>query len=128
MTGLSELAGESISTLSGGTQQRVFLAMALAQDSPVILMDEPTSFMDISHRIKLMELCRELADSGRAVVSVLHDLPMALKYSDKTMVLSEGTLRAVGSPEEVFRSGILDIVFGIKLKRTETETGLLYYY
>ncbi len=59
---------------------------------------------------------------------VLHDLPMALKYSDKTMVLSEGTLRAVGSPEEVFRSGILDIVFGIKLKRTETETGLLYYY
>ncbi len=128
ITGLSELAGESISTLSGGTQQRVFLAMALAQDSPVILMDEPTSFMDISHRIKLMELCRELADSGRAVVSVLHDLPMALKYSDKTMVLSEGTLRAVGSPEEVFRSGILDSIFGIKLKRTETETGLLYYY
>lgn len=126
--GLSGMAGESISTLSGGTQQRVFLAMALAQDSPVILMDEPTSFMDISHRIKLMELCRELADSGRAVVTVLHDLPMALRYSDKIAVLSEGVLRAVGSPEEVFRSGILDEVFGIRLKRTDTETGLLYYY
>ncbi len=128
ITGLSELSGESMTRLSGGTQQRVFLAMALAQDSPVILMDEPTSFMDISHQMKLMELCRSLADDGRAVVTVLHDLPMALKYSDRIAVLSDGRLCAMDTPENVFSSGILDGVFGVKLHSTATETGTLYYW
>lgn len=128
VTGLSGLADETISRLSGGTQQRVFLAMALAQNSPVILMDEPTAFMDISHQISLIELCGRLAGEGKAIVMVLHDIPMALKYSDRTAVLSEGRLCAFDTPENVFRSGILDSVFGVKINRTDTENGILYYY
>lgn len=128
VTGLKELSGESMTRLSGGTQQRVFLAMALAQNSPVILMDEPTAFMDISHQLRLMELCRTLADSGRAVVTVLHDLPMALKYSDRIAVLSDGRVCAADTPEAVFRSGTLDEVFGVRLHSMVTETGTLYYW
>ncbi|MDE6745255.1 MAG: ABC transporter ATP-binding protein, partial [Oscillospiraceae bacterium] len=127
ITELTELADENMSRLSGGTQQRAFLAMALAQSSPVILMDEPASFMDISYQLKLMELSRRLADSGKAVVMVLHDLPAALKYADVMIVMSEGSTAAVGTPDEVFESGVLDRVFGIQMKRTVTENGFLYY-
>lgn len=127
ITELTELADENMSRLSGGTQQRAFLAMALAQSSPVILMDEPASFMDISYQLKLMELSRRLADSGKAVVMVLHDLPAALKYADVMIVMSEGSTAAVGTPDEVFESGVLDRVFGIQMKRTVTENGVLYY-
>ncbi|MBD5139772.1 MAG: ABC transporter ATP-binding protein [Ruminococcus sp.] len=127
ITELTELADENMSRLSGGTQQRAFLAMALAQSSPVILMDEPASFMDISYQLKLMELSRRLADSGKAVVMVLHDLPAALKYADEIIVMSEGNTAAAGTPDEVFESGVLDRVFGIQMKRTVTENGIVYY-
>ena len=127
ITELTELAEENMSRLSGGTQQRAFLAMALAQSSPVILMDEPASFMDISYQLKLMELSRRLADSGKAVVMVLHDLPAALKYADEIIVMSEGNTAAAGTPDEVFESGVLDRVFGIQMKRTVTENGIVYY-
>lgn len=127
ITELTGLADENMSRLSGGTQQRAFLAMALAQSSPVILMDEPASFMDISYQIKLMELSRRLADSGKAIVMVLHDLPAALKYADKIIVMSDGKITASGAPEKIFESGILDLVFGIEMKRTFTENGAVYY-
>lgn len=124
---LSELAEANMSELSGGTQQRVFLAMALAQSSPVILMDEPTSFMDISYQKKFMELSRRLADGGKAVVMVLHDLPAALKYADNIIVISAGKIAACGTAEEIFQNKILDGVFGITMKRTIVESEFLYY-
>lgn len=124
---LSDLAEKNMSDLSGGTQQRVFLAMALAQSSPVILMDEPTSFMDISYQKKFMELSRRLADGGKAVVMVLHDLPAALKYADNVIVISSGKLAACGTSEEIFQNKILDRVFGITMKRTLVEDDFLYY-
>lgn len=127
ITDLTELAGENMSGLSGGTQQRVFLAMALAQSSPVILMDEPASFMDISYQIRLMELSRRLSDSGRAIVMVLHDLSAALKYADEMIVMSEGKIVASGAPEAVYESGILDRVFGIEIKRFSAPDGVVYY-
>ncbi len=92
----------------------------------MILLDEPTSFLDISHQLQLMELCRSLADGGRAVVMVLHDLPAALKYADEIAVLSEGKLAAVGTPASVYESGILDQVFGVKVKRIQGAEGILY--
>lgn len=124
---LSELADKNMSELSGGTQQRVFLAMALAQSSPVILMDEPTSFMDVSYQMKFMELSRRLADGGKAVVMVLHDLPVALKYADNIIVMSGGRIAAGGSPEDIFQNKALDKVFGITMKRTLIESEFLYY-
>ncbi len=127
VTDLTEYADEYVARLSGGTQQRVFLAMALAQSAPVILMDEPTSFMDLSYQIKFMQLCRKLADQGKAVVMVLHDLPAALKYADQIVVMSNGAIVSSGEPRTVFESGVLNQVFDIQLERIETPHGVVYY-
>lgn len=128
ITELSALADEPLSRLSGGTQQRAFLAMALAQGSPVLLMDEPTTFLDLSFQIKLMKLCRKLADEGKAVVTVLHDLPAALKYADEIFVMSDGNIAAHGTPEEVYGSGILNEVFDTVIKRVDSPDGAVYYF
>ena len=128
ITELSQYANENISTLSGGTQQRVFLAMALAQDSPVILMDEPNSFMDISYQIKFMKLCRHLADEGKTIVMVLHDLPTALKYADEIAVMSGGEMISCGTPDEIYNSSVLDRVFAVTIKKIQTDEGIHYYY
>ena len=127
ITDLTEFADKKISHLSGGTAQRVFLAMTLAQSSPVILMDEPTSFMDISHQMKFMELCKNLANSGKAVVMVLHDLPAALKYADKIILMSQGKVISSGTPNQIFESGSLDRAFNVNFKRVHTDNGDIYY-
>lgn len=125
---MEAFAEKAVSSLSGGMQQKVYIAMALAQDTPVILMDEPMSFLDISHQLRLMELARELADEGKAVVLVLHDISLALRVADTLVVLAEGMISGSGSPEEVFESGILERVFGVPIKRMQTEDGWQYYY
>lgn len=125
--GISDLADKNVSSLSGGTVQLVFLAMALAQSSPVILADEPTSFLDISHQLRFMNICRSLTEKGKAVAAVLHDIPMALKYADEIAVMSEGKVTAAGSPLQIYESGVADRVFGVKVKYFETENGRIYY-
>lgn len=127
ITGLTELAEKKVSTLSGGTVQLVFLAMALAQNSPVILMDEPTSFLDISHQIRLMELCGRLTENKKTVIAVLHDLPLALKYADEVKIMKSGEIVFEGTPLQTFESGVLDSVFGVKVKSVEIENGRIYY-
>lgn len=126
--GMEEVADKNMNKLSGGMQQKVYIAMALAQDTPIIMMDEPTSFLDIVYQMKLMEIARELADQGKAVVLVLHDISMALRMADHMIVLFEGTAAKSGTPEEVFESGTLDRVFGLQIKRVATEDGWQYYY
>ena len=126
--GIAHLAEENLSALSGGTRQRVYIAMALAQDTPAILMDEPTTYLDVASQLQMMEQARDLADEGKAVVLVLHDLAMALQCADRMAVLSHGKLVQWGEPKEVYRSGCLDEVFGISVKRFATEDGWQYYY
>lgn len=126
--GMEAYAEQNLKQLSGGMQQKVFIAMALAQDTPVILMDEPTSFLDIAHQIRLMETVRKLAEQGKAVVLVLHDLAMALRMADQILVLREGRMCVQGTPEAVYKSGVLGEVFGVKVKRVSTEDGWQYYY
>ena len=123
----SDLAGRAMDRLSGGQRQKVYLAMALAQDTQTILMDEPTTFLDIGHQLEVMALARRLASLGRAVVLVLHDLDLALRGCDRIALLSGGSLRALGSPEEVFLSGVLDEVFHVRVGRMHTEEGWQYY-
>lgn len=123
----SDLAGRAMDRLSGGQRQKVYLAMALAQDTQTIFMDEPTTFLDISHQLEVMALARRLANLGRAVVLVLHDLDLALRGCDRVALLSGGALRALGSPEEVFLSGVLDEVFRVRVGRMNTEEGWQYY-
>lgn len=126
--GMQEYADKNMNELSGGMQQKVYIAMALAQDTPVIMMDEPTTFLDIVHQAKLMEITRKLADEGKAVVLVLHDLSAALRIADQIVVMRHGEIAGKGSSEEVFESGILDEVFGIRICRVQTENGWQYYY
>lgn len=129
MTGAGELAHRMMGELSGGERQRIYLAMALAQETETILMDEPTTFLDIRHQLAVMTIAKELANThGRAVAAVLHDLCLALRTADEVAVLRDGALLAFGTPEEVFLSGILDVAFGVKLKRFAAEDGWQYYY
>lgn len=114
--------------LSGGERQRVYLAMALAQDTQTILMDEPTTYLDVQHQMEVAALARQLAEEGKAVVLVLHDLCMALRFADEIAVLSEGRLVKAGTPDEVYRSGVLKEVFGVDVCRAESETSWRYYY
>jgi iron complex transport system ATP-binding protein len=126
--GASELADRTLAELSGGQRQKVYLAMALAQDTETVLMDEPTTYLDVSCQLEVMALARRLAEEGRAVVMVLHDLTLALRYAHRAVLLSEGRVRQIGTPEELFQSGVLERVMGIALGRVETEEGWRYYY
>ncbi|MBE6950944.1 MAG: ABC transporter ATP-binding protein [Ruminococcaceae bacterium] len=124
--GVLEHAYTPLAELSGGTRQKVYLAMALAQDAPTILLDEPTSFLDIGHQLRLVELCRELAGEGKAVALVLHDLPLALRCADRVAVMDAGRLLAVGTPDEIMATGILEETFGVRVLRFETPEGAQY--
>lgn len=124
--GVAEFAETPLSELSGGTRQKCWLAMVLAQEAPTVLLDEPTSFLDVGHQLKLMALCRELAAEGNAVVIVLHDLPLALGWADRIAVMDAGKLAVRGTPEEVLASGILEQIFGVRILALETEAGRQY--
>ena len=126
--GVAEFSRRMVSSLSGGQRQKVYIAMALAQDTPVVLMDEPNSFLDIVHQLQLMEQARALAGEGKAVVLVLHDLPLALTVADSLAVLSQGRCLFQGDPETVFQSGSLNIAFGVEIHRIQTNEGWKYYY
>ena len=110
-TQVLHLADRLYPTLSGGEQRRVSLARVLAQDTPVVLLDEPTAALDIGHQQLVMSLCRQLANDGRAVLAVLHDLNLAGAYADRIMVMSEGEVVAVGRPKEVLCPDLLSAVF-----------------
>ena len=125
--GAGDLADRPVGELSGGQRQKVYLAMALAQDTETIFMDEPTTYLDVRHQLEVMAVSRRLADMGRAVVLVLHDLSLALREADRLAVLADGALRQIGTPEEIFAGGELDRAFGVTVRRVPTESGWLYY-
>ena len=110
-TQVLHLAERLYPTHSGGEQRRVSLARVLAQGAPSVLLDEPTADLDIGHQQLIMSLCRQLANDGRAVLAVLHDLNLAGAYADRVMVMSEGAVAAVGRPEEVLCPDLLSAVF-----------------
>lgn len=126
-TGSDAYADCNVSELSGGQRQAVYLAMALAQDTETIFMDEPTTFLDINRQLQIMETARKLAKTGKAVVLVLHDIALALGGADRVAVFAEGSLRSIDTPQKVFESGVLDEVFDIKIHKMDTPHGTQYY-
>lgn len=117
--GAAELAGRDLRTLSGGQRQRAYLAMALAQQGNVLLLDEPTAGLDIAAQLEFLALCRTLADAGRTMVLVLHDVPQALRYADHMILMQGGRLFAEGTPDAVFASRAAEQVFGVVFRRAE---------
>lgn len=110
-----QLAGRALAALSGGERQRAWLAMALAQTRSVLLLDEPTTFLDVQHRLELMGLVRRLSrEQGLAVVWVLHELNEAAAYSDRMLLLHGGAIAARGRPEEVLTAEALQRVFAVQ--------------
>ena len=114
---IASLWDTPVAALSGGMRQKVYIAMALAQGTENLLLDEPTTYLDISHQLRLLRLTRELAREGRTVVMVLHDLPQALEYADRLAVMENGQLLDAGTPEEIFTRGSLNKAFGVTLSR-----------
>jgi iron complex transport system ATP-binding protein len=103
-----------VDTLSGGQRQRVWLAMALAQETRVLLLDEPTTFLDIAHQVEVLDLVWEMNRAeGRTIVLVLHDLSQACRYADYLVVMKEGRIAAAGSPREVMCHALVHDVFGV---------------
>ena len=127
LMGITELAEMMMPQLSGGQQQKVYIAMALAQDTDMIVMDEPTTFLDTGSQLDTCRLAHRFADDGKTVILVTHDLPLAMQYADEIAVLAERKLQAYGTSEDIYGSGTLDRVFGIRLKRVMTEDGWQYY-
>ena len=110
------LAQQRLSELSGGQRQRVFLAMVLAQDTPIVLLDEPTTYLDINHQVELMALMQMLKQAGKTVITVLHDLNQASRYCDHLVILAQGTAIAQGDAEQVMRPELLNRVFQIDVE------------
>lgn len=124
--GMEAESEKIVSKLSGGMQQKVYIAMALAQDADTILMDEPTTYLDVVHQLRLMEMARQLAKAGKAVVMVLHDLTQALQIADQVVVLKEGKIIAQGTSDEIYESGSLQRAFGVEVERVHTKSGWHY--
>lgn len=121
---VSEFEHIPLRSLSGGTRQRAYMAMAICQEAEYILLDEPTSYLDISHQLELMALLRELRADGRGIITVMHDLPLALEYSDRIAVMSEGRLIATDTPSALCESNIIGNALGVEVK----HDGKRYYY
>lgn len=121
-TGLSELADAPVASLSGGQAQRAWIAMALAQGSKVLLLDEPTTYLDVRYQLDILRLVRRLnAEFGITVVMVLHDINQALCYSDEVVALADGRIVAQGAPCEVVTPDVIKRVYGIDLDVVEVE-------
>lgn len=117
LTGLADLADRDVQTLSGGQRQRAWIAMSLAQDTGILLLDEPTTYLDIAHSVEVLDLVDHLCvDLGRTVVMVIHDLNLAIRYADDLVVLHEGRIAAQGAPERVVTERLLETVFGLSAR------------
>ncbi len=125
--GLLPLADTRLQNLSGGQQQKAYIAMALAQDTPVILLDEPTTYLDISHQLQMMQQAQTLCGAGKTVVMVLHDLSHALQVAHEIVVMADGTVVAQGTPQAILDTGCLDAVFGVHVCQVMTEQGWQYF-
>ena len=113
-THVEPLADRLVDELSGGQRQRVWIAMALAQETPLLLLDEPTTFLDIAHQVEVLDLCAKLHVEGRTLVAVLHDLNHACRYATHLIAMRDGAIVAEGPPAEIVDAELVEAVFGLQ--------------
>ena len=128
LTNTLDIANRYVDELSGGQRQRVWVAMVLAQQTPLLLLDEPTTYLDISHQIELLELFTDLNEQGNTLVAVLHDLNHAARYATHLIAMKAGKVIAQGNPSDIVTEELVEEVFGLKCKVIQdpiTDTPLI---
>ncbi|WP_369275539.1 ABC transporter ATP-binding protein [Streptomyces sp. R11] len=123
MTGVADLGDRPVDSLSGGQRQRVWISMTLAQGTDLLLLDEPTTYLDLAHAIDVLDLVDDLHESGCTVVMVLHDLNLATRYSDNLIVMRDGSILAQGHPRDVIAAELLHEAFGLRAMVIEDPAG-----
>lgn len=118
------ISKNSLSTLSGGMRQNAYIAMVLAQNTDFILLDEPTTYLDIAHQFDVMKRFRTLANEGKGVVTIMHDIAMAMTFSDNIIVIHNGNIVGCGTPKDIYDLKIIEKFFGVTPK---TENNRSYY-
>nr|WP_028709270.1 ABC transporter ATP-binding protein [Propionicicella superfundia] len=122
--GVAELTDRCVTELSGGQRQRVWIALALAQQAPILLLDEPTTYLDIAHQIEVLELARDLQRDGFTVVMVLHELQLAFRYATHLIVMRQGAIVVQGDPAEIVTAELIEEVYGLACRIiADPETG-----
>ena len=117
ITGTTEIAERLLNSLSGGQRQRAWIAMVLAQDTNILLLDEPTTYLDLAHQIELLDLLQQLHETkGKTIVMVLHDLNLACRYADYLVAVKQGKIYTMGSPKQVMTEDMVQEVFGLKCR------------
>lgn len=111
---LADLAHRTLDTLSGGQRQRAWIAMSMAQQTPLLLLDEPTTALDLGHQIEVFELIRQLAATGRTIAMVIHDLPSACRYADHLVAMQKGAIMSAGPPGEVVTKALVRDLYGVE--------------
>lgn len=123
-TGVTAYADRLLTELSGGQRQRVWIAMVLAQGTDYVLLDEPTSFLDLAHQVELLHLCQDMRTQGRTVVAVLHDINQAARYASRLVVMHEGRVVRAGTPADVLDADVLREVFDVDgVVERDSQTG-----
>ncbi|MBO5460820.1 MAG: ABC transporter ATP-binding protein [Ruminococcus sp.] len=125
--GIAHLAERPLAELSGGMRQKTYIAMALTQQAPLIVMDEPTTYLDIAQQLKFAKIVKQLSARGKTLILVLHDILMALKLSDQITVMKDGKIVRCGKPDEILESGIIEEIYGVKVQKVDTQNGLQYF-
>lgn len=113
---LHDLADRALDSMSGGQRQRAWIAMAIAQDTPLLLLDEPTSALDLGHQIEVFELIRQLAHCGKTIIMVVHDLASACRYADNLVAMKSGEILAEGIPKKVVTPDLVHDLYGVQCK------------
>lgn len=121
--GIAKYKSKNIQELSGGERQKVYIAMVLAQNTDIIFLDEPTTYLDINHQLEILEIIKELKKMGKTIVMVLHDLSNALSYSDKICLMEKGEIAIYGMPQAVLDSNELGRIFNVSWKEICTNNG-----
>ncbi len=125
---LTEFKEMPLASLSGGMRQKAYIALCLAQDTDYILLDEPSTYLDIAHSLELMRLLKHLAENGKTIIAVMHDLTLALDFSDKLLLINGGKKVVYGTPSEVSESGAIKKAFGVDVSYIPDKNGYCYKY